>query len=191
MVANANSNSNNENSETSRARLKIVVMMIIVALLFAITSVAAKWSILFCSHVLGFPPITKFGHNILGYLWLQNCIIIRSFSSVANPFIYFALSANLRESFMQIVRAITCKSETAQSSQLTSSRAITMKSTGMTSTNSEHPNRKLSRSVIAEGTSPNGRNSSNNRLAEHRNNKNVTVDFHHFAAERKDATSVI
>lgn len=188
MVANSTANSANENSETSRARLKIVVMMIVVAILFAVTSVAAKWSIIFCTQVLGVVPIMAVGHNLFGYLWIQNSIIIRSFDSVANPFIYFALSANLRESFMQIVRAITCKSESQ--SQLTSSRGITMKSTGLLSTNSEQANRKLSRSIAAaDTTQPNGRINSTNILLAPKPTRSVTVDVNN-CPENKDTSAV-
>ena len=104
MVAAPSGCGANDANDTYKARLKIVFMMITVGILFTLTSLTAKWSILFCTHVLNIVPLNEIGHNVVAYFWLENIFIIRSFDSVANPFIYFALSANLREALCDVTK---------------------------------------------------------------------------------------
>ncbi|XP_063711910.1 somatostatin receptor type 5-like [Symsagittifera roscoffensis] len=149
-----------EANETNKSRLKIVFMMIVVGALFFITSSTAKWSILFCTHVLGYTPLNEFGDHFYAYFFFENIFIIRSLDSFANPFIYYALSANLREAFYDhATKNCRPKPTTANPSNARGMSTMTSRQFGTTTSlgasnyemHSTAQNGKISASNLSEG----------------------------------------
>ena len=117
-------------------------------------------SILFCTHVLGYTPLNEFGDHFYAYFFFENIFIIRSLDSFANPFIYYALSANLREAFYDhATKNCRPKPTTANPSNARGMSTMTSRQFGTTTSlgasnyemHSTAQNGKISASNLSEG----------------------------------------